>query len=291
MTPRILDGRASAKAVKAEVKERTARLAERGVTAGLALVRVGEDPASEVYVNGKARACRRVGIHSEVHAKPADFGADALLALLTSLNERADIHGILLQLPLPDHHDEMRFLTAIDPTKDVDGFHPENVGRAAIGLDAFVPATPLGIQRLLVDHDVELPGAHVVVVGRSNIVGRPVATLLGQRGPHANATVTLCHTGTRDLAARTREADILIAAAGVKHMIGPDHVKDGAVVVDVGIHREARPGEKDRLTGDVDFDRVAGKTRAISPVPGGVGPMTIAMLLHSTVGAAERSCR
>jgi methylenetetrahydrofolate dehydrogenase (NADP+)/methenyltetrahydrofolate cyclohydrolase len=291
MTPRILDGTTSAKKVKAEVAARVALLAERQVTPGLALVRVGDDPASEVYVTGKARACRRVGIHSEVHAKPADFGPEPLDALLRSLNQRPDIHGILLQLPLPRGYDEMRFLTAIDPAKDVDGFHPENVGRAAIGLDAFVPATPLGIQRLLVDHDVAIPGAHVVVVGRSNIVGRPVATLLGQRGPHANATVTLCHTGTRDLAHHTREADILIAAAGVPRMVGPEMVREGAVVVDVGIHRESRPGQKDHLFGDVDFDRVAPRTRAISPVPGGVGKMTVAMLLHSTVTATERSCR
>ncbi len=285
---RLLDGKATAKVVRAEVADRVAALAARDVTVGLALVRVGDDPASESYVRGKARLCKRVGIRSELHELPADVGEPALGRLLSELNARDDVHGVLLQMPLPRGYDESAFLDAVRPEKDVDGFHPINVGRAAQGLPAFVPCTPLGIQRLLTHHDVPIEGHHVVVVGRSNLVGRPVATLLSQRTAAGNASVTLCHSRSRDLAALTRSADILIAAAGQRELITADMVAEGAVVVDVGIHRVEVDGAA-RLVGDVRFDEVAPRTSAISPVPGGVGPMTVVMLVANTVSAAERA--
>jgi methylenetetrahydrofolate dehydrogenase (NADP+)/methenyltetrahydrofolate cyclohydrolase len=287
---RILDGKAAAEAVREEVVRRIAALAERGVVPGIALVRVGDDPASESYVRSKNRMSAKVGIRSEVHALDAGVGPERLSALIRELNARADIHGILLQLPLPGGYEADRFLAMIEPSKDVDGFHPVNVGRVAQGLDGFVPCTPLGIQRLLVENDVAIPGRRVVILGRSILVGRPLSTLLSQKGPHADATVTLCHSRSRDLPAISREADILVAAMGRCHFVTAEMVREGAVVVDVGIHRVEGPDGASAITGDVDFEHVAPKTSAITPVPGGVGPMTVAMLLWNTTRAAERLC-
>jgi methylenetetrahydrofolate dehydrogenase (NADP+)/methenyltetrahydrofolate cyclohydrolase len=287
---RILDGKAAAEAVREEVVRRIAALAERRVVPGLALVRVGDDPASESYVRSKNRMSGKVGIRSEVHALDAGVGPERLAALIRELNARADIHGILLQLPLPGGYEADRFLAMIEPGKDVDGFHPVNVGRVAQGLDGFVPCTPLGIQRLLVENDVPIPGRRVVILGRSILVGRPLATLLSQKGPHADATVTLCHSRSRDLPSISREADILVAAMGRRHFVTAEMVREGAVVVDVGIHRVEGGDGAAAITGDVDFERVAPKTSAITPVPGGVGPMTVAMLLWNTTRAAERLC-
>jgi len=285
----LLDGKAVAREVRREVGERARVLVARGVTPGLALVRVGDDPASESYVRGKARMCKKVEIRSEVHAESADIGPDALTALIESLNARDDVHGILLQLPLPKGYEPRRLLDLIRPEKDVDGLTPVNAGKVVLGLDGFVPCTPLGVQRMLMHYDVPIAGRHVVVVGRSSLVGRPLANLLSQKGEGGDATVTLCHSRSRDLPAITRTADILVAAAGLPQFITADMVADGAVVVDVGIHRLETP-EGNRLVGDVAFDEVEPKVRAISPVPGGVGPMTVAMLLWNTMTAAERAC-
>ncbi len=285
---RRLDGKAAARAVRAEVKTRVGQLAERGTVPGLALVRVGDDPASVSYVKGKGKKSEKVGIHSEIHACPADIGSEGLGTLIHTLNERDDIHGILLQLPLPSGqgYDESKFLSMIDPRKDVDGFHPVNVGRVTVGLPGFVPCTPLGIQRLLLENDVEVDGRHVVILGRSNLVGRPLATLLSQKAEGANATVTMCHSRSRDLPEITRTADILIAAIGQAQFVTADMVSEGAIVVDVGTNRISTP-DGYSLVGDVDFDAVEPKVAAISPVPGGVGPMTVAMLLWNTLLAAE----
>lgn len=285
-----LDGKLTARAVREELRVRIEQLSARGVQPTLALVRVGDDPASESYVRGKARACRKLGMASEVHALADDTTPETLAALVETLNTRDDVHGILLQLPLPDPLDPQPFVALLDPAKDVDGLSPTSVGLTALGAGGFVPCTPLGIQRLLVQHEVAITGAHVVILGRSNLVGRPLATLLSRRGPHADATVTLCHSRTRDLPALARSADVLVAAIGRKHFVTADMVREGATVVDVGIHRVSTP-EGDRLTGDVDAAAVEPKVRAITPVPGGVGPMTVAMLLSNTVLAAERAVR
>jgi len=285
----ILDGKKTARGVQAELARRIEALWRRGVVPTLALVRIGDDPASESYVRGKAKLCGEVGIRSELHEKDASFSNGAALALVAELNSRRDVHGILVQLPLPAGLDEAAIVNAIDPDKDVDGLHPVNVGRVALGLPGFVPCTPLGVQRLLVDHDITIRGSHVVIVGRSNLVGRPLATLLAAKGEAADATVTLCHSQTRDLAGLTRSADILVAALGRPRFITGEMVREGAAVVDVGIHRVGEAGSR-RLVGDVAFEEVEPKARAISPVPGGVGPMTVVMLLANTVTAAERLC-
>jgi methylenetetrahydrofolate dehydrogenase (NADP+)/methenyltetrahydrofolate cyclohydrolase len=286
----LLDGKATSAKVQREVAARVVALRSKNVEPTLALVRVGDDPASESYVRSKAKLCAEVGIRSEMHEKPADFSQGALLSLIADLNARDDVHGILVQMPLPAGLDALAVQCALDPTKDVDGLHPENAGRIAMGLPGFVPCTPLGVQRLLVDHAISISGAHVVVVGRSHLVGRPLASLLSGKGPNADATVTLCHSQTRDLPAMTRRADILVAAIGRPRFVTGDMVREGAVVVDVGIHRVGGAGTR-RLQGDVAFDEVASKVRAISPVPGGVGPMTVVMLLSNTVDAAERRWR
>jgi methylenetetrahydrofolate dehydrogenase (NADP+) / methenyltetrahydrofolate cyclohydrolase len=282
MPAHLIDGKAIAAEVRGEVATRTSELATRGVTPGLATVLVGEDPASRVYIAGKRKACAEVGITAWDHDLPASTSQEDLLGLLADLNGDAAVHGILVQLPLPEHIDEQRILLAVDPDKDADGFHPQNLGRLLAGDPVVAPATPAGIRELLVRSRVETSGAEVVIVGRSNIVGKPLAALLMQKAPGANATVTVCHTGTKDLPGHTRRADILVAAIGRAKAITAPMVAPGAVVIDVGINRT-----ESGLVGDVDFDAVSEVASMISPVPGGVGPMTIAMLLSNTVKLAE----
>jgi methylenetetrahydrofolate dehydrogenase (NADP+) / methenyltetrahydrofolate cyclohydrolase len=282
MPAHLIDGKAIAAEVRGEVATRTSELATRGVTPGLATVLVGEDPASRVYIAGKRKACAEVGITAWDHDLPASTSQEDLLGLLADLNGDAAVHGILVQLPLPEHIDEQRILLAVDPDKDADGFHPQNLGRLLAGDPVVAPATPAGIRELLVRSRVETSGAEVVIVGRSNIVGKPLAALLMQKAPGANATVTVCHTGTKDLPGHTRRADILVAAIGRAKAITAPMVAPGAVVIDVGINRT-----ESGLVGDVDFEAVSEVASMISPVPGGVGPMTIAMLLSNTVKLAE----
>jgi methylenetetrahydrofolate dehydrogenase (NADP+)/methenyltetrahydrofolate cyclohydrolase len=281
MTARLIDGKALAQQFRSEAAVRVERLKAQGVTPGLAVVIVGEDPASKVYVRNKALACEQAGMHSEVHALPADTSQSQLLAFLGRLNADPRIHGILVQLPLPKPLDAHAVIEAIDPGKDVDGFHWQNVGGLVVGEAAFYPCTPWGVMKMLEEEGVKVEGKHAVVVGRSNIVGKPMALLL----LNASATVTVCHSRTPDLGAVTRQADILVAAVGKARMIRADMVKPGAVVIDVGINR--LPDGK--LAGDVDFGPVAEVASMITPVPGGVGPMTIAMLLANTVKSAERA--
>lgn len=283
----LLDGKAVARVVKAEVAVRAGALSERGVTVRIAFVRVGDDPASESYVRGKSRACRRVGIESEIHHVPATIPAGDLLELVRELNDRRDVHGILVQLPLPVGHDPDAVTAALDPAKDVDGLHALNVGRMTLGQDAFVPCTPLGVRRLLSHYDIPVAGREVVILGRSNLVGRPLATLLSRKSALGDATVTLVHSRSGDLAHYATRADVLVAAIGQPERVGPDMVRAGAVVVDVGIHRRS----DGQLVGDVQFEAVRARASAITPVPGGVGPMTVAMLLENAVTAAERQCR
>jgi methylenetetrahydrofolate dehydrogenase (NADP+)/methenyltetrahydrofolate cyclohydrolase len=281
MTARIIDGKTIAQEVRTEWKLRADALKARGVTPGLAVIIVGEDPASRVYVANKVKACAELGLHSEHIVMPADTPEAALLAKIAELNRDAKIHGILVQLPVPKHIDSNKVLEAISPDKDVDGFHPENVGALVTGNMRFAPCTPYGSMKLLEKSGVTIEGKHAVVVGRSNIVGKPMALLLLQ----ANATVTICTSKTVDLAKFTRDADILVVATGKPKMITGDMIKPGAAVIDVGINR--LPDGK--LCGDVDFDSAKEVAGWITPVPGGVGPMTITMLVANTVQAAERS--
>ena len=289
---KILDGTALAKEVRGEV---AAGVAEMGgnhqVTPGLAAVLVGDDPASAVYVRNKRRACDEVGMFSDTFALPASTSQDELLELVDRLNQDPRFHGILVQLPLPDQIDQYAVIEALDPRKDVDGIHPFNAGQLLQGRAAFVPGTPAGIQQLLVRNGYDPAGWDVVICGRSEIVGKPLAALLMQRQSGANATVTVCHTRTSNLEAHTRRADILVAAIGQPNAITADMVKDGAVVIDVGINRVDDPTRRRgyRLVGDVDFEAVSEKAEAITPVPGGVGPMTIASLLVNTLAAARIS--
>lgn len=289
MAAKIISGTEIAKQIRAELKEEVDNLrAKHNITPGLATVLVGEDPASKVYVGQKEKACKELGIYSEKIDLPGDTPEADLLALVDRLNKDPRINGILVQLPLPKHIDEKKVLYAIDPAKDVDGFHPVNVGKLMIGTRCFLPCTPHGIQELLIRSGVETAGAEVVVVGRSNIVGKPIANMLIQKGKGADATVTICHTRTKDMAFHTRRADILIVAAGRPKTVTADMVKEGAVVIDVGVNRIGQtPEGKAILAGDVDFDSVKEKASAITPVPGGVGPMTITMLMQNTVEAAK----
>lgn len=289
MSARIIDGKLVAKEVRISLKPRIAALKKRGITPGLAAILIGDDPASATYVGSKARACEKLGLHSLVIRKPADFSQDDLLTIVRGLNVDDSIHGILVQSPLPSHMDEMAVTLALDPAKDVDGFHPMNVGFLSIGAPVMVPCTPQGIVRLLESCQIDPEGKEVVVVGRSNIVGKPIASLLSQKGPMGNATVTLAHSRSRNLAAITRRADILIVAVGRPETITAEMIAEGSVVIDVGVNRvEDSSVEKGyRLVGDVAFAECAVKASAITPVPGGVGPMTIAMLLANTVTAAE----
>ena len=276
--------------MRSELATKVAKLkAERGFVPGLAVILVGEDPASKSYVTAKEKACAEIGVTSFDNRLPENTTEEELLALIHKLNQDPAVHGILVQLPLPKHIDENRVIMAIAPEKDVDGFTPVNVGKLVIGQKAFLPCTPHGVVQLLIRNNIPLDGAHVVIVGRSNIVGKPLANLLIQKAPTGNATVTLCHTRTRDLASFTRQADILVAAAGRPGTITADMVKDGAVVIDVGVNRVSAPEKPKgyKLVGDVEFDSVKEKASFITPVPGGVGPMTITMLLYNTVEAAE----
>lgn len=288
----ILDGAATSKEIRSEVAQGVEEIRQKhGVTPGLAAVLVGDDPASAIYVRNKGRACQEVGIFSETFHLPATTSQEELMDLIERLNGDARFHGILVQLPLPKHIDEGTVLLALKPEKDIDAIHPVNVGRVSQGDAAFVPCTPGGVQQLLIRHGYDPGGKHVVICGRSNIVGRPLAMLLSQKKAGANATVTVCHTGTTDLGKMTRQGDILVAAMGRARSITADMVKEGAVVVDVGINRVPDPSRKSgyRLEGDVDFDAVSEKAEAITPVPGGVGPMTIALLLVNTLTAARIS--
>ncbi len=291
---KILDGATLAKEVRGEVAAGVAEVgANHRVTPGLAAVLVGDDPASAVYVRNKRRACDEVGMFSDTFALPASTSQDELLELVDSLNRDSRFHGILVQLPLPDQIDQYSVIEALDPRKDVDGIHPFNAGQLLQGRAAFVPGTPAGIQELLVRNGYDPSGRDVVVCGRSEIVGKPLAALLMQRQAGANATVTVCHTRTSDLESHTRRADILVAAIGQPNAITADMVKDGAVVIDVGINRvdDATRRRGYRLVGDVDFEAVSEKAEAITPVPGGVGPMTIASLLVNTLAAAHMNIR
>jgi len=289
MAAEIIDGEAIAAQVREELRGRVEALHARGVTPGLDVVLVGENPASASYVRGKTRDCAEIGIAGQVFRLPAEASQQQIIDTVRRINADATWHGVIVQLPLPDHVDEEAVITAIDPQKDVDGAHPESLGRLLRGLPAYLPATPHGVQQLLVRSGHPPDGKHVVVCGRSNLVGKPLAVLLMQKRPGANATVTVCHTGTPDLADHTRRADILVAAMGRARAITADMVRDGAVVIDVGVNSIPDPSRKSgrRLVGDVDFDAVREKAAAITPVPGGVGPMTRAMLLLNTVLAAE----
>jgi len=285
----ILDGKKISSEIRAEVRSGVQRFrAERGRAPGLAFITVGEDPASLAYVGMKERACGEVGIYSQQMSFPASAGEKQLLDVIGGLNVDSKVDGILVQLPLPAGIDRHNVLSAISPAKDVDGFHPVNMGKLLLGLKALCPCTPRGIMELVLRSGLRWEGSDVVIVGRSDIVGKPLAALLIQRQGGANATVTLCHTGTRDLASHTRRADILVAAMGKPHFINSDMVRKGAVVIDVGVKRveDASSPRGYRMLGDVDFDSVAPKSSAISPNPGGVGPMTIAMLLSNTLQAA-----
>jgi len=283
MTAQILDGKQLAQQIRSELAEEVVEFIQNnGVVPCLAAVLVGTDPASEVYIRNKRRACEAVGIDSQLHHLEANTSSDDLLRLVAKLNKDAAVHGILVQLPLPRQIDSNRVLLAISPLKDVDSFHPENVGRLVQGRPRFLPCTPQGVQQLLVRSDIEIAGRHVVILGRSDIVGRPLSIMLSQRGPGGDATVTLCHSRTNDLAEVTRTADILVAAIGKPKFVTADMVKPGAVVVDVGINRT-----DDGLVGDVDFEAVREVAGAITPVPGGIGPLTIAMLLRNTLIAAQ----
>jgi methylenetetrahydrofolate dehydrogenase (NADP+) / methenyltetrahydrofolate cyclohydrolase len=281
MTAKIIDGKAISEVFRAEYKVRVDRLIEQGIKPGLAVIIVGDDAASLVYVRNKARACEAIGMHSEVHALPADTSQEDLLTWVNNLNANSAIHGILVQLPLPKHMDDRAVIEAIHPMKDVDGFHYANMGALVIDESWFPPCTPFGVMQMLAHEGIEIEGKHAVVIGRSNIVGKPQAMLLLKAG----ATVTVCHSKTKDLNKFTRDADILVAAVGRANMVTGDMIKPGAVVMDVGINRT--PSGK--LCGDVDFESAKLVASAITPVPGGVGPMTITMLLGNTLRAAERA--
>ncbi|MBI2934852.1 MAG: bifunctional 5,10-methylene-tetrahydrofolate dehydrogenase/5,10-methylene-tetrahydrofolate cyclohydrolase [Chloroflexi bacterium] len=294
MPARIIDGNQVAADIRLELKEKVAKLkAEKKVNPGLAVILVGEDPASVSYVTGKAKAASEIGIFEETIRLPAATTQADLLKLIDNLNKDPKFHGILVQLPLPKQIDEKKVLLAIIPEKDVDCFHPYNVGKMLIGEPDYLPCTPAGVQQLLVRSGNDPSGKHVVICGRSNIVGKPLMAMLVQKAKGANATVTVVHTGTPDMAYHLRQADIVVAAAGVPQMIKAEMVRDGAVVIDVGVNRISDPSKKSgfRLVGDVDFDALKEKASAITPVPGGVGPMTITMLMMNTVTAAQKSAK
>jgi methylenetetrahydrofolate dehydrogenase (NADP+)/methenyltetrahydrofolate cyclohydrolase len=291
MAAKIIDGKQVAADMQAELKQEVAELKKEGIVPGLGVILVGEDPASQSYVTAKERACAELGIYSDDNRLPANTTQKELIALINKMNADPKINGILVQLPLPKHLNEGQVLLAISPDKDVDGFHPTNIGKMVAGQPAFLPCTPHGVIKLLQRNGVKIEGAHVVVVGRSNIVGKPIANMLIQKNSSGNATVTVCHTKTKDLASHTRQADIIIAAAGRPKTITADMVKDGVVVIDVGVNRvEDKTAKKGyRLVGDVDFEAVKEKASLITPVPGGVGPMTITMLLYNTTESAKRA--
>ena len=289
MTAKLINGNEVAQQIREELKKETAQLKEKyNLVPGLVTILVGENPASVSYVTAKQKTSKELGFYSIQDNQPATITEEQLLKLIEKYNKDPKIHGILVQLPLPKHINETKILYAIDPKKDVDGFHPVNVGKLMIGEADYLPCTPAGIQQLLIRSGAKIEGAEVVVVGRSNIVGKPIANILLQKQKGANATVTICHTGTKDMAFHTKRADILIVAAGKPKAVTSDMVKEGAVVIDVGVNRIGMtPEGKAKLCGDVDFDAVKEKASAITPVPGGVGPMTITMLMMNTVKAAK----
>lgn len=291
MTAQIIDGKQVAADMRAEIKDEVAKLKEQGVVPGLGVILVGEDPASQSYVKAKERACEEAGIYSDDNRLPAETTQEDLIALVRKMNEDPKINGILVQLPLPKGLNESEVLLTIDPDKDVDGFHPMNVGKMMVGEKAFLPCTPHGVIQLLLRSGVKIEGANAVIVGRSNIVGKPLANMLIQKNAKGNATVTVCHTRTKDLPHYTKQADIVIAAAGRPNTITADMVKEGVVVIDVGVNRieDATKKRGYRLVGDVDFEGLKEKASLITPVPGGVGPMTITMLLYNTVESAKRA--
>ncbi len=286
----IIDGKKISQTIKDELKiEVDSLITEHGITPGLAVILIGEDPASESYVRGKRRTCKNLGIHAKDYNLTVETTEEELLTIIDELNNDDTIDGILVQLPLPAHINEAKILLAINPKKDVDGFHPENIGRMMIGMDTFYSCTPYGIVKLLEYCDIPTEGKHVCIVGRSNIVGKPVANLLLQKHKLANATVTVCHSRTPDIGYHTRQADIIIAAVGIPELITKDMVKEGAVIIDVGVNRVADATKKRgyRLVGDVNFNDVIDKVSRITPVPGGVGPMTITMLMFNTIKSAK----
>lgn len=288
----LLDGKKTSQELKEEIAASVAVLRQEGKKVPhLAAVIVGNDGASLTYVSSKVKSCEQVGFQSTLVKLPEDTTEEALLEKVKELNANADIDGYIVQLPLPKHIDEEKVLLAIDPKKDVDGFHPANFGRMALELESFIPATPYGIMQLLERYDIATQGKHAIVIGRSHIVGRPISILLSQKGKYANATVTLAHSRTKDLKTLVLQADIVVSALGIPHFVTADMIKPGAVVIDVGITRvsDANTPKGYRIVGDVDFGQVAPKTSFITPVPGGVGPMTIAMLLKNTLLARERS--
>lgn len=285
----LIDGNSLAAQIREEVQAEVAQLRDSsGVVPGLNLLLVGDDPASAVYVRNKGKDCEKVGITSTILRLPDTATEQEVLDIVRTWNDDVSVHGILVQLPLPKHINEHRVINAISPLKDVDGFHPENAGKVMIGLDGFIPCTPYGVLEMLRRYNIETSGKHAVVVGRSNIVGKPLSILLAQKRSPGNATVTICHTGTPNIAEYTRTADILISAVGSHGVITKDHVKPGAVVIDVGINRITLPDGTTKLVGDVLFDEVEPIAQAITPVPGGVGPMTRAMLLRNTLTSAQR---
>ena len=295
MTAKIISGTEVAKEIRVELKERVSKLKERGVTPGLVMIRVGEDPASVSYVSGKEKAAEEIGVWSQTIVLPESASEEELLSKVEEMNQAEHVDGILVQLPLPKHINADKVLTLIDPAKDVDGFHPINVGKMLIGDPYFMPCTPHGAVELMIRSGNPPEGKHVVICGRSNIVGKPLLAMLVQKNKRANATVTVVHTGTKNMAEITRQADILVAAMGSAEVIKADMIKEGAVVIDVGVNRVGwKPSKKDPskqvadLRGDVEFETVKEKASAITPVPGGVGPMTITMLMVNTVVAAER---
>jgi methylenetetrahydrofolate dehydrogenase (NADP+) / methenyltetrahydrofolate cyclohydrolase len=291
MTAKIIDGKQIAADLRAKLRIDVADLTKKGIVPGLGVILVGDDPASKSYVTAKQKACEEIGVYSDDNRLSASISQSELMSYINRLNKDPRIHGILTQLPLPKHFDELEVLMSINPAKDVDGFHPINVGKMVTGQKAFLPCTPHGVVQLLLKSGVKIEGANIVIVGRSNIVGKPLANILIQKSPLGNATVTVCHTRTRNLAQHTKEADIVIAAAGCPNTITADMIKDGAVVIDVGVNRVDDSTKKAgyRLVGDVDFENVKEKASLITPVPGGVGPMTITMLLYNTVESAKHA--
>lgn len=290
MMTKIIDGKQIAEKIKQEVRENTAKLyKDKGIKPGLAILLVGNDPASESYVRSKERNSENMDFHFVMERRDSNITEDEVLNLIDQWNNDDEIHGILIQLPLPKHIDENKVLTRLDPDKDVDGFHPINLGRLVVGLDGLVPCTPAGIVELLKRSNVETKGKHVVVLGRSNIVGKPVANLLYQKREGANSIVTICHSAAEDVFQYTKQADILIVAIGSANFIKEEHIKEGCTIIDVGINRIDADNEKGyEIVGDVDFNSVIGKASAITPVPGGVGPMTIAMLMSNTYKSAAK---
>lgn len=285
----LLDGKKAAKEIKAELKDEIEKLKEDNIIPGLAAVLVGENPASKIYVSSKAKQCKKIGIHSEVICKPDDISHDDLIRVVVDLNKRDDIHGILVQEPLPPQINKLDLNLQINPYKDVDGFHPENLGRILIGDPLFLTCTPYGILELLRRNDISLNKKDVVILGRSNIVGKPLAAMIMQKWPDTNGTVTVCHTGTKDIGKHTKNADVVVCAMGIAEYLKDYMIKDGAIVVDVGINRIDDPSAEKgyRIVGDVAFEGCEKKCSWITPVPGGVGPMTIAMLLYNTVKACK----